>query len=193
MQTREQYVLDTSIFTNPRAYEVFAPEPDLALTSFLSLAGKCGADFFMPTSVYEELGKMRDLSDLQAEFELTVKIRSPRRHALQIPAHILYEFIEEIRRRIDRGLRIAEEHARLGTSSDREPGVLIASLRERYRDALRRGIIDSREDADVLLLAYELDAALVTADEGLRTWADKVGVKLVTCQAFKHILEHLAA
>ena len=29
---------------------------------------------------------------------------------------------------------------------------------------------------DVLLLAYELDAILVSGDEGLRNWADKVGI-----------------
>lgn len=188
----ERFVLDTSIFTNPHAYEVFGPEPGLAISCFLSLAQRSSSEFYMPTSVYEELRQMRDLGELEAEFELVVKIRSPRKHALQIPAYVLYEFIEEVRHRMDRGLRIAEEHARLGHQHE-NTGALIARLRERYREALRRGIIDSREDADVLLLAYELDGNLVTADEGLRTWADKVGVKLVNPRNFRALLEKLAA
>ena len=76
--------------------------------------------------------------------------------------------------------------------SPEEVGRVITRLRERYREALRRGIIDSREDMDVLLLAYELDGELVSADEGLRTWADKLGVKILMPQHLKRILETLA-
>jgi RNA ligase partner protein len=106
---------------------------------------------------------------------------------------VLYEFIDEVRHRIDRGLRIAEEYTRRGREAltAEDAGLMIARLREHYREALRRGIIDSREDADCLLLAYELDARLVSADEGLRTWADKVGVKLVLPQNLRGILDAL--
>ncbi len=192
METVERFVLDTSLFTNPHAYACFDREAEPAMRSFLGLATSARAEFYMPTSVFEELCKMRNLGPLEAEFELRVHIRSPRKHALQIPAYILYEFIEEVRHRMDRGLRIAEEHARLGLDTDTDAGALIARLRERYREVLRRGIIDSREDADVLLLAFELDATLVTADEGLRTWADKVGVKLIHPTNFRSMLEHLS-
>jgi len=70
-------------------------------------------------------------------------------------------------------------------------GKIVNKLREKYREALRQGIIDSREDVDVLLLAYELDGIIVTADEGLRKWADKVGIKLIDPKNFKGILESL--
>ena len=109
-----------------------------------------------------------------------------------IPSEILYELIEEIRQRINKGLRIAEEHTKeAGKLAEEDVGKVVSRLREKYREALRQGIIDSREDVDVLLLAYELDGVIVTADEGLRKWADKVGIKLIDPRNFKGILEGL--
>ena len=136
---------------------------------------------------------MKDLNGLAAEFELLVRLRSPRKFQLQVPADILYEFIDEVRARMDRGLRIAEEYARPSQVelTEVEAGRVITRLRDRYREALRRGILDSREDVDVLLLAYELDAVLMSADQGLRKWADKVGVKIMSPQHFRHVLAAL--
>lgn len=189
----ERFVLDASAFTNPAVYSQFGDMPLAALASFIDLARSTRAEFYMPGSVYDELRLLNNLEGLSPQFESTVRIRSPRRFNLQIPASLLYELIDEIRLHIDRGLHIAEEHARMG----REPGsgqdtdTVIAQLRERYRDALRQGIIDSREDADVLLLAYELDGTVVAADEGLRKWADKVGVQVLLPQHLRHVLENL--
>ncbi len=70
-------------------------------------------------------------------------------------------------------------------------GLYITKLRERYREAMRRGLIDSKEDADLFLLAYELDGTLVSADEGLKKWADKAGVKLIDALNLRRILEGL--
>jgi hypothetical protein len=67
----------------------------------------------------------------------------------------------------------------------------ITKLRERYREAMRRGLIDSKEDADLFLLAYELDGTLVSADEGLKKWADRAGVKLINARNLRRILEGL--
>ncbi|UCE89410.1 MAG: RNA ligase partner protein [Pseudomonadota bacterium] len=188
----ERYVLDTSIFTNPDVYRQFGETTLSAVMGFLRLAKAAPAEFYMPTSVYDELRHMKDIDSAAPEFELIVRIRSPRRFQMQVPADILYEFIEEVRVRIDRGLRVAEEHAKMGRGEDEDVGRVINRLRERYRETLRRGILDSAEDVDVLLLAYELDGVLVSADDGLRKWADKVGVKIVSSQHFGHALESLA-
>ncbi len=187
----ERYVLDTSVFTNPDVYAQFGPDTLAAVRQFLVLAQRSGDEFYMPGLVYDELRAIGDLGEVAPAFERLVRIRSPQRFSLQIPAYVLYEFIEEVRRRIDRGLRIAEEHARI---SHRMPatgdlGPTITRLRERYREALRQGIVDSREDADVFLLAYELGAGLVSADAGLRKWADKVGVRLISPGSFRSLLE----
>ncbi len=188
----ENFVLDTSIFTNPEVYTQFGGSSQVAMEAFLDLARRSLAKFYMPSSVYEELCLIKK-DEVPPEFEAVVRIRSPRRFNIQIPAGILYEFIEEVRSRIDRGLRIAEEHAKMvGSSAESEEvGKVINRLRGRYREALRQGIIDSREDMDVLLLAYELDGILLSADEGLRKWADKVGVMIVRPEHLLQVMEKL--
>jgi RNA ligase partner protein len=188
-----RFVLDTSLFTNPDVFRAFGPDSQSAIREFTRLARDTRRDFFMPGSVYEELSKMKDLTEVAAEFEAVVRIRSPRKYALTIPGALLYELIEEVRYRIDRGLRIAEEAAKeAALLAEKDPGRLINKLRGRYREALRQGILDSKEDVDVLLLSFELEAALVCADEGLRKWADKVGIEIVHPLNFRRILESLA-
>ena len=187
-----RFVLDTSIFTNPDVFRDFGADAQEAIRCFSRLARATGAEFYMPGSVYEELGKIKDLTEVGADYESVVRIRSPRKHEITIPGALLYELIEEVRYRIDRGLRIAEEAAKEAAHSGEDPGRLINKLRGRYREALRQGILDSKEDADVLLLSFELAAALVSADEGLRKWADKVGIEIVHPHNFRRILETLS-
>lgn len=135
---------------------------------------------------------MRELGELEADFERVVKIRSPRRLHLSIPSELLYEFIEEVRMRIDRGLKIAEEWTRRARSeAENNMGIYITKLRERYREAMRRGIIDSKEDADLFLLAYEMNGTLVSADEGLKKWSDRAGIKRINALNLRKILEGL--
>ncbi len=188
------FVLDTSLFTNPDVFRQFGETGEEALAGFLGLARRVDAQFFMPTSVYEELGKMKDLSELAPDFEAVVRVRSPRKGTLMIPGEVLYEFIEEVRTRIDRGLRIAEELTKMAGQATEaaDVGRLVNRLRDRYREALRQGILDSREDVDVLLLAYELDGVLASGDEGMRKWADKVGIQIVNARNLRRILENLA-
>jgi RNA ligase partner protein len=187
----EKFILDTSIFTNPDIYNQFGHDTESAMQVFLDIAHRSEAEFYMPRSVYNELDGMKNLDAIAPDFESVVRLRSPRRFNIQIPANIVYEFIDEVRKRIDRGLRIAEEHTKLGYAgaTEKDVGPVITRLRERYRETLRQGIIDSREDMDVLLLAYELDGVIVAADEGLRTWADKIGVKILMPKHMRTILE----
>lgn len=188
-----RYVLDTSLFTNPETYRQFGEDSRGAVAGFLDAAARTPARFYMPSSVYQEFTGMKELGDLVGRFQARVHIRSPRRYGLSVPAEILYQFINEVRLRIDRGLRVAEEHARLGAAEDSDPGAVINRLRSRYRETLRQGIIDSHEDADVLLLALELDGTLVTADQGLQRWADRIGVEWSSAEHFRAILRALEA
>ncbi len=188
----DAFVLDTSVFTNPDVYSQFESSPEGAVENFIHLALHSGARFFIPSSAYEELQHILGHEALIPEFEMVVRIRSPRKYNLMIPSEILYELIEEIRYRINKGLRIAEEHTKeAGKVTEESIGKLVGRLREKYREALRQGIIDSKEDVDVLLLAYELDAILVSGDEGLRKWADKVGIKIINPKNFRVVLESL--
>ena len=104
----------------------------------------------------------------------------------------VYEFIEEMRLRINKGLRIAEKYSRkslhnaAGTKSKRSPDeTLIKTLRQEYRVALREGVLDSKQDFDLLLLAKELNAYLATIDGGLIHWAQKIGICCITAEELK--------
>ena len=187
-----RFVLDTSLFTNPHVFSQFGDDPSDGLRTFLELARRCPAEFYMPLSVYEEFRTMRDLAELAGDFETVVWIRSPRRGTLTIPSDILYEFIDEVRSRIDRGLRIAEEHTkRAGAAADMPPEI-ITQLRERFREAMRKGLVDSREDVDAVLLALELDAELASADQGMRKLGNRMGIKLITADYLRQVMSNLA-
>jgi len=188
------FVLDTSVFTNPQLYKKFSGDILDAAEDLLYLMEHSGSEFYMPLSTYDELQKMVKLGKLTPKFELVVRLRNPKKFNLLIPAEFLYNFIGDLRGRINKGLRIAEEHIRNAQGKEKETlGEVIRSLREKYREALRQGILDSKEDVDVVLLAYELDAILVSADEGIRNWAKQLGVKLINPDYFKELLEELAS
>ncbi|MEO2153854.1 MAG: RNA ligase partner protein [Aquificota bacterium] len=192
MSEKLKFVLDTSVFTNPQLYKKFSQDVLDATEDLLLLMEHSEAEFYMPLSTYDELQKMIKLGKLAPKFELTVRLRNPKMFTLMIPAQFLYNFIGDLRQRINKGLRIAEEHVRnAGATTKEGVGEIIRSLREKYRDALRQGILDSKEDVDVILLAYELDAILVSADEGIREWAKQLGIKLITPTYFKEILEEM--
>jgi hypothetical protein len=75
-----------------------------------------------------------------------------------------------------------------------EMGLLISRFRERYRSALRGGILDSEPDIAVLLLAKELEAGVVSSDTGIRKWAEKLGLRFVEASKFPRMLrEYLKA
>ena len=52
-----------------------------------------------------------------------------------------------------------------------------------------RGVLDFREDFDLLVLARERDAGVVTEDRGIVSWADEVGLRYVRGGQFPTLLE----
>ncbi len=194
MSERLTFVLDTSIFTNPQLYKKFSEDILDAAEDLLYLMEYSGGEFYMPLSTYDELQKMVKFGKLTPKFELIVRLRNPKKFSLTVPAEFLYKFISDLRNRINKGLRVAEEHVRNAQGREKESvGEVIRSLREKYREALRQGILDSKEDVDVILLAYELDAILVSADEGIRNWARELGIKLINPDYFKELLEEMVS
>ncbi len=49
-------------------------------------------------------------------------------------------------------------------------------MRDKYREATRKGLVDSIEDLDTILLALELKATVVASDEGITKLAQQLGV-----------------
>ncbi|MEK7741365.1 MAG: RNA ligase partner protein, partial [Nitrospirota bacterium] len=163
-------VLDTSLFVNPEVRESFGRTPTEALEDFLFLASQIPhLEFYMPPSIFEELLNFIEPEKISGDLLVVLQQKPPKKHELTCPAFLLYELIEDMRERINKGLRVAEKAVR-GVSKAGEEEI-IKDMRRKYREALREGIIDSKEDVDLILLARELDALLVTADQGIIKWA----------------------
>lgn len=180
-------VLDTSLFVNPDVRESFGRSPTEALESFLFLAAQVPIlEFYMPPSIFEELLNFIEPEKISGDLLVILQQKPPKKYELTCPAFLLYELIEDIRERINKGLRVAEKAVRGVIRIGEEE--IIKDLRRKYREALREGIIDSKEDVDLILLARELDALLVTADHGVIKWAEKLGIKWLLPGKFKDYL-----
>lgn len=184
---RERVVLDTSLFVNPEVRGDFGDTPTEAVEGFLFLALQIPIlEFYMPSSIFKELLNFIELDKIPGDLLTVLRQKSPRKYELSCPAFLLYELIEEIRERVNKGLRIAEKAIRSVQKVDEKE--VIQNLRRNYRDALREGIIDSGEDVDLILLAKELNALLVTADNGVIKWAEKLGIRWLLPNKFKDYL-----
>ncbi|HOP30290.1 MAG TPA: RNA ligase partner protein, partial [Spirochaetota bacterium] len=103
----------------------------------------------------------------------------PDLYSMQFPAAIFHTFISDIRVRINKGLRIAEEAIESSKTADN-----IRRIRNEYRAAMRSGIIDSVEDLDVVLLAKEIGGTILSADEGILNMADSLGIEVFSSKDF---------
>ncbi|MDR4503377.1 MAG: RNA ligase partner protein [Candidatus Scalindua sp.] len=186
----EIFVIDTSIFTNKEVSKSFGKTPTTALRKFLRLINKFeGPYFYMPPSIYSELMNFIDVEKIPKDLQIKIFQKPPKKYEMSVPSFLLYELIEDVRLRIDKGLRVAEQAVR-NVMTNTEPEN-ITNLRKKYRSALREGIIDSTEDVDLILLAKELDGILVTADTGIMTWADKLGIRFIESRNLRGILDSL--
>ena len=208
---KQRFVLDTSVFLTDEIRredeglaEALARLLDLIAEAKLQLNISC----YIPPSVYEELATM--LEDRNVPPETRSKLstwlikKNPDRYGVMIPAELVYEYIDEMADRVNRGLRVSEKAVRKAEESrtDEEATAgditavdrVISDLREEYRSTLRRGVLDSREDFDLLILARELAAGVVTEDTGIINWAEDFGLRYLRGRDFPTLLdEYLGA
>lgn len=179
-----KFVIDTSVFVNPYIYKKFGTEPRKAISNFAKIVSKKkDFEFYMPSSVFNELKNFVE-EDIET-LELFVKRRSPNVYAIYLPAAVFYDFVEEIRTRIDKGLRLAEVFTINNLPNNAEK---LRKLREKYKEAMRTGILDSKEDFELVLLAKELEATLVSADEGILDFGNKIGCEILHASKLKKII-----
>ncbi|MEM2948239.1 MAG: RNA ligase partner protein [Candidatus Anstonellales archaeon] len=180
----KKFILDTSVFVNPKAREGFGGSVDEAIENFIKLAKKKkGMEFYMPPSVFSELSHFSTKTEKLSEY---VKKRAPNIYATYLPAAVFYAFIDDVRRRVNKGLRIAEQFA-IDNRPDND--VKLRALREKYREAMRAGIVDSKEDFELILLARELDGTVVTSDEGIIALANSLGCEYLEGEKFEKLLK----
>lgn len=214
---RQRFVLDTTAVTDAhtREKEGFSDLTeqinatiDLIADARLYLEISCYIPY---PSVYSELRdflRRNDCKDeVMAKIDTWLVKKTPDRYEVKIPAEIFYEYVDFMRDRINKGMTVAEEaiwdssieclftttKAKSKSEIEQEIerdviGATIAKFREKYRNALRYGILDSAPDIDVLLLAKELDAAVVASDYGVQKWAERLGLRYVEAWSFPPML-----
>ena len=111
-----RFVLDTSIFVNPDVRKKFGDTPTEAMRKFLEYAERLfgKVEFYVSPGIYKEIMHFVDESEVSPDIELYIIRKPPNVHDMKIPAFVVYELIEDIRRRIDKGLRVAETAVREG-------------------------------------------------------------------------------
>ncbi|MFW6384795.1 MAG: RNA ligase partner protein [Halodesulfurarchaeum sp.] len=208
---KQRFVLDTSVFiTNEIRRDDETIEE--ALHRFLDLLAdaklELGISCYMPPSIHEELTTMlqdRDVGDeVHSKINTWIIRKNPARFEVMVPADVVYEFVHEMSDRVNRGLRISERAVRDAQELEGEETIeahehmtrtdqVIADLRDKYRRTLRQGILDSREDFDLLILARELEAGVVTEDQGIINWAEDFGLRYMRGREFPDLLEEYLA
>ena len=201
---RQRFVLDTSLFLTDEIREGDESLED-ALDRLLDLVAEAKLELdiscYVPPSIYEELVGMLDRRDVDDELVGRLNTwlikKNPARFEVMIPAEIVYRFIDEMSERVNRGLRVSEKAVRKAEDSREGPDAegmsevdrVISDLRDEYRTTLRQGVLDSREDFDLLILARELDAGVVTEDTGIITWAEDFGLRYLKGRDLPSLLE----
>ncbi len=162
------------------------------------------AEFYMPPSILKEMYTFIDENDetMQA-LVAEIHIKAPEKSQISFSADVFYEMVDEIRGRSYRGLQVAEDEVNetakkfMGKTDlpkveyQKTIGEHVSRLRDRYRNATRVKFLDSVADLDIIVLAKELDAAVVSSDEGVIRWARKFGVKESVPRVLKKELDSL--
>ncbi len=189
----EIYVIDTNLFFNMEAHLGIGNDTETIIRNLTKIMKntKDKALFIMPPRIMEEIKSFFEDPEQEflKEFFSEITIKSPDLGNMHINASIIAEYIEESRKRAYRSQDVAEEEIKhagemfMGKESLAQKefqmaiGKIVKNFRNRYRNALRTGFIDSLADFDLIMLAKEQSASLVSTDEGVIQWGRKLGVK----------------
>lgn len=192
-----KFCIDTNIFFSFQKGIDLGNSPTEVVEA-LEQSVRGGAGYIMPPRVFDELMFLADpeLKKRIEHFAPHITIQSPTIHNQTTGVPLVYELVEESRTRSLRGLHVAESIleqtgqdymgkpplGKIEFQKSLQPAK--EALRTRYRNATRTGFIDSLADLDLIFLAKEEDAYLVSADEGLMQWGRKFGVKEMNLQTF---------
>jgi hypothetical protein len=207
----EKFILDTNVFFNMEAGLGLGEKTEdviVGLTDkIVKLKKNKKAEFLMPPRAVEELLGFFENKDqaFLKNFISQITVKSPDGSKTSFSSSVFYKLVEDIRLRSYRGLTIGEEEivnsARLMSGSGElskkdfeiKVGAVVKKFRERYRNATRTGFLDSLTDLDLIVLAVEQDASLVTTDEGVLVWGRTFGIKEMPSGVFRKRLEDLLA
>ena len=198
----EKYVLDTNLLFNMEANLGFGKTTKAVMEGLTEAMKKAkaskSAEFFMPPRIIDEV--LSFFEDKEEDFIIAfleqITVKSPDLGKNPVALHFLYELVDDTRKRSYRGLQIAEEEfetiaaqmmgkeALAKKEFQMTIGKHIKGLRDRYRQATRAGFLDSLADLDLIVLAKEEAAYIVTTDEGVMRWGRLLGVKEMKSDIF---------
>lgn len=206
---RQRFVLDTTAFTDPKLVQrlggsiidVVNRLAELISIGRLRLNISC----YMPPSTFNELKNfllenkcsLRDIDQVEA----WIVRKAPNRSSVLLNSQVIYDYVSDVRDRLDQGMTIVqraikesskrtEKNILDGTGmklSDIEKE-LTKNFGEKYRQKMRRGVLDSLPDIDTLILAKELEAGVVSADKGIKAWTERMGIRFVEAEFFPQII-----
>jgi len=192
-----KFVLDTSALTDPRLRSFFkVTELWEAIDKCLELMAqgrlRLGFGYYTTPSILKEIKgfliRSSSPEEVIAKLNVWITPSTPSLSEIKIPANIFMEYVDEVRRRLDKGLRVAEESTRRAHAGG-DVAEHIRNLREKYRESTRKGLLDSTADLEAVMLAYQLQAVLVSNDEGLCKMAHKLGVTCIDPLTFLNTIE----
>ncbi len=210
---RQRFVLDTTALTDSLAWESegatgICEGMNAILDRVAQARLHLGISCYIPyPSVYNEIKDFARHNNCNAavlsKVDTWLVKKTPDRYKVKVPSKIFYEYVDYMRGRINKGMNISEEAiwesvsrcialSESGASLrnmkeeiEREAvGSIVRKFREKYRAALRYGILDSAPDIDVLLLAKDLDAAVVSQDLGIQRWSEQLGLRFMESRSF---------
>jgi RNA ligase partner protein len=210
---KQRFVLDTTAFTDNVLREELGngdltKSVDVMLDLLARSRIKLNISCHMPPVTYKEfsdyMARYECPEEVMVKAETWIVKKTPNRYDTQIPSEIFFEYVQDMRERMNKGMKTSETaiweaavESMVMTSRGEEKnkvemeiiGKAIKDFRKKYRAALRKGTLDSAPDLDVLLLAKELGAGVVAADEGIRVWAERLGLRFLNANSFPKMLK----
>jgi RNA ligase partner protein len=201
----DAYVLDTTAVTEARLRRRLGVETLEGvverLTPILREARLLvGARFYMTPATWSELRRLLIGNNVGLdhihELGAWITVKPPDKLSVRLPATVFSEYVADVRRRLYKGLRVAEAAVRRAArecpgGGEECVGELIRGLRDRYREATRKGLVDSVEDLDTILLALEMRAVVVSSDEGIIRLASRLGVVTIDPEDWIEALQRM--
>ena len=206
---RQRFVLDTTAFTDAKLINHLGgsiTEAVNRLSELISIGRlRLNISCYMPPSTFSELKNflleskctIRDVDQVEA----WVVRKSPDRHSVLLSSQVIYEYVSDVRDRLDQGMSIVRRAIKEALKQTEKnqydenahsikdiESALSKTYEDKYRQKMRRGVLDSLPDIDTLILAKELGAGVVSADTGIKSWTERMGIRYVEAHFFPQII-----
>lgn len=206
---RQRFVLDTTAFTDAKLISHLGgtiTEAVNRLSELISIGRlRLNISCYMPPSTFKELKEflleskctIRDVDQVEA----WVVRKAPDRHSVLLSSQVIYEYVSDVRDRLDQGMSIVRRAIKEALKQTEKnqynenaqsikdiESALSKTYEDKYRQKMRRGVLDSLPDIDTLILAKELGAGVVSADTGIKSWTERMGIRYVDAHFFPQII-----